>query len=184
MRSCAEAPLPNCFVLERKHKSSKEHMKDRLNPAGWERSVLEEMLLDQIYNLNEVRPHGVLRPHAPGKAVLEELQETLGENEPALEIAAEFRATTGETYFTHDVVYARGPLGLCVGQVKRFVLMPDRRKLAQLGLWDQISWNADTRIGVYGVGADSRLVPCGDLRAAAIYSSSGSRRTTLWPTHV
>ena len=70
-----ETPLPNCFALERKHKSVKAHMKEKLSIISQERSVLEDVVLDQLWSLKEGGPLGLMKPHKPSNKQLEELRE-------------------------------------------------------------------------------------------------------------
>ena len=69
------------LVLERKHKSVKKHMKDRLQSVSHERGVVEDLVLDQLAALQEGGASGMISGHAPNTvaeaADLERLQGNL-----------------------------------------------------------------------------------------------------------
>ena len=173
----AEVPdciLPNCFVLERKHKSVKKHMKLRLSGQSWERGVMEEMFLDQIAALQEGGLTGLVAPHAPMTSAEKCDLELVGQDGI---VAVEWRSPcNGARYLRGDVVVATGN---CVGQARRFVSATDMEAHVLLEVWEELSCGEHS--GTYRVHAD-RLVarPCAALRQACIFSREGVQRTVIW----
>jgi hypothetical protein len=179
VREDKDAPLPNCFTLERKHKTAKKHMKDKMGGTSQERSVLEDMLLDQIWALNEGAQFGLIKPHAPTDLQREELEIDLGLGVVAAAlVAAECRSSSnGTRFFNGDVVCTMGTM---VGAIQRFVVHGGQA-FARVAVWRLLSWNAETRTGMYDT-RDARVeyVPCLALTGAAIFTAKGLNRTCIW----
>ena len=166
--------LPNCFVLERKHKCVKKHMKGRLNPQSYERGVMEELLLDHIAALQEGGPEGTIGEHAP-RAVAERADlQRLGDGHGF--VSAEWRSpATGQRFKAGDVVYASNGL---LGEVQRFARLQDDRPHAMIRAWTEVA--KDDESGSYIVSDETFAVQCRLLVEACIHSSTGRRRTVIF----
>ena len=151
-------------------------MKDKLSCVSQERSVLEEMVLDQIWALNEGGAVGLIKPHAATNAQKDEQTVELGTADAL--VASEWRSPHGHRYFSGDVVYtSRG----IVGQISRFAQHPEGHATARLAVWAQCRWTASTSTGLYDTeAARVQYAPCFELRGTAIFSASGRNRTCIW----
>ena len=167
--------MPNCFALERKHKSAKKNMKDKLNGRSQERSVLESMVLDQVSQLRAIAPHGLINPHNPNRAQSEEQYE---DGLVDAKVASEWRAQAGHRFFSGDVVATNAG---AVGQILRFVVMQDGCAAARVATWKQRRWGEAVHTGIYdALDPEVRYVPCESLRRAVIHSSRGDARVAIF----
>ena len=173
--------LPNCFALEHKHKDSKKHMRDRCKGSSQERSVLEELLLDQLSSLKEGGSHGLVGLHpcnGSELADIEALHQPLLGNGDRVQVASQFKAPSGIRFHVGDVVCTVGGI---VGQVRRFAKLDDTA-LVCLAVWRQLEWNDERRTGTYAVdgGANVRVVPCMEIDSAAIHKIGSTNAKTIW----
>ena len=64
--------LLSCWTHERRHKVAKRYMKDRKNLKSYERSVIEDVTLKQMYDLDtEWRKQGLVDPKKPSRKMLD-----------------------------------------------------------------------------------------------------------------
>ena len=152
-------------------------MKDKLNIISQERSVLEDVVLDQLWSLKEGGPLGLMKPHKPSNKQLEELREEFPYCADT-QVASEWRSpATGQRYWNGDVVDTSSRL---VGQIKYFVCSGGA-PVARVAVWRQREWTSETLTGIYDTReARVQHIPCHDLRSALIYSAAGLDRTVIW----
>ena len=173
-------PLPNCFKLERRHKSVKKHVRDFLNTKAGniERSLLEEVTLDHFASWADAASEfGLQTPHAANAATEHTLRDELRTDLP-INVSVEYRCADGAVFGKGDVVMTEGGV---VGKVL-ILFEVGGAELARIEEWRQLQWLPARREGVYRL-LDSaiRNVACGSVRAAAIYKVRGSVAIALWP---
>jgi hypothetical protein len=116
--------LPNCFVLERKHKLPKRFGNQVLNTSGaWEGSVLRDVSCHHVWKLTDgTHLFGVgaclIDPSPPKKTMLKMLQQEFGaRDDPQFATARCARINKWERCSVNDVVLARVGDADIVGQV-------------------------------------------------------------------
>ena len=115
--------LPNCFVLERKHKTPKRFGNHLSNTSkGWETSVLRDCTAHQMAKLEEHHFSTVaelVRPKVANKHLRELLQQIFRGAEGECKMAKTARINAWETVSKGDLVRIKGIEGdIVVGQVE------------------------------------------------------------------
>ena len=88
------------------------------------------------------------------------------------------RRPAGQRFFSGDVVATSAG---DVGQILRFVVMPDGCAAARVATWKQRRWDEAVRTGTYDVvDAAVRHIPCESLECAGIYSAHGDARVVIF----
>ena len=147
-----------------------------MNDTGYERSLLEEVTLDQWHALNK-SPQSSF--HEPSHAAQQRLREEMGlASGVVVEVAVEICMPNGERYGKRDVVAFPGG----VGDITQLV-WHSGRACARLNTWGELHYDRLRYSGIYDT-ADPGLafVPCSDFLGAAVHRrhQTASRITAIW----
>lgn len=176
--------LPNCWVLERKHKSVKAVGNLTVTRHDWDKTVLRESSCHHFYALAKKVFHGgyLVGSHAPKKPLQKVLQECTGlPDASSLQCARAAKTNRWEHIFQGDrVVYSpvSQPNHQRIGIVRLFVdfgegillclLTPCCLTDSEGGLAPEAE--ADVRLSCHTPEAYSEWVPLSIIRAACIWA--------------
>ena len=103
--------LPNCLVLERKHKSVKKWADPMRNTTSIDHSVLRDVTNDAFHNLEHadflILDEGLVNPKAPPRKVLQWLTDTFGADGTPFYYSLTARYNAYETCSNGDIVAVR-----------------------------------------------------------------------------
>ena len=183
--------LPNCYVLERKHKQVKRFANEvRNTSSNWESSVLREITSRHVAELSQ-RPHfeitaGLVDPHGVSKRFGVMLQAAVGPRAlDCFSASLSVRVNAWERVHKGDVVAVRGAEGAIeVGQALWHVAVQVEgcaHTLTCVQLWQPLS--ADRRASKWRRSDTNALRMSSDIVGALIWAGDATV-TTLKSAHV
>ena len=185
--------LPNCFALERKHRTPKRHGNQIVNTSGaYEAGVLREVTSHHVHALCRPRQHfetaaGLIDPHPPSKRLAVELHATF--NLPidvSVATARIARINPWERVAVGDVVLAEHHGKTVCGKVVAHVSVETTggvQTTTGLYRWEYIS--SGTRSLKYLKRSDTPLLLATDqLTCSVIWGGSGDVATIVRPHRV
>ena len=193
--------LPNCFVLERKHRVPKKYANDMRNTSGdWEKSVLRECTAAHFAELERNTTHFqaaacLIDAFAPKAAMLKTLLSALGVHHIPdahhgieLTTARTARINEWETCAKQDVVLIKSGVDEFVAQIRFFVSIHDRaaahdHTLAGVERWRKVA--AGNRCSKWQRSVDDlKLVVVDEIACSLIWADSGGLASVLAPSRL
>ena len=177
--------LPNCFSLERKHKSTKRAMKDRLNTKSYEKCLIQDLTLQHIRNCSRnLLVSSLGDPHPPTKAVDEALREVLP-SATSLDVSNRYTADNGGRIYRGDVVCIRSDSAdgseCVVGQIWFHLRVDDCIKSC-VSLWPLEASYAEAGCAKYRMCDRPQIIDSAALVCALLHKQCGTACTVVWPS--
>ena len=174
--------LLSCWVHERKHRLVKRFVKDHLNTAGYERSLMLQLTAQHISDFG-TWTHNTGLQHV--QTATGEVLDALRATSPAIrnaEVSMCLASPTGAKYLRGDMVLLNEAWGGSAAEVWFHVQTDDRPYPCTLAVLHPLAKrDADGRSGVYRKTTDEpQLVPSSAIVCAAITRQSANTITCIW----
>ena len=183
--------LPNCFCLERKHKSPKRFAELIRNTAcNWNIGVLRDVTANHLHSLWEADAEcfgidpGLLMPREPRPQLRSALQRELGiPGDVRYSTATRARCNEFECFSVGDAVLVRDAEGeITIGQVRLLVGISAQRQSCSVAILNK--WRVVTETGgTFKCLVTDEFAYCNveDVAGALLWADDGRGRTVVQP---
>ena len=170
--------LYNTLVTERKHKEPKRFAMNKVSRLGYEKGLMEDMLLQHLHDWNAFRKVSLVNPKPLTKRVKQSVLDVFP-GAQSIEISITYIAASGEKFSRGDLALLGPTHCRACGEIW-YHFNVDGAVWCCLAMWPLLRVEAG-RFGVYRICHDPVVIPSTDILGVGIYRICGDNATVIWP---